>query len=80
MINQAFAFRDREQALRFVDEHETFWTNIVGTRGFTGKRAVNSLTHFNRLFEVDSDEESSDEEDQLDQTCLDQLEEQQDVS
>lgn len=79
MVNQAFSYRDREEALRFVDDHESFWTNIVGTRGFTGKRAINSLTHFNRLFSIEEEEPEA-EEDQLDESRLDQLEEQQDVS
>ena len=47
------------------------WERVVGTRGFTGKRAVNAHTMFNNLFDVDV-EESSEEE--LDADKLEQLE------
>jgi hypothetical protein len=44
---------------------------VVGTRGFTGKRAVNAHTQFNNLFDVD---EEIDADEEFDQSSLDQLE------
>jgi len=39
--------------LTIVDEYATVWERVIGTRGFTGKRATNAHTMFNNLFEVD---------------------------
>jgi hypothetical protein len=79
MVNQVFAYRTRQEALDFIDSHENFWTNVVGTRGQTGKRAINSLTHFNRLFSVEEPADPVESKDDvLDQSQLDRLEEQQD--
>jgi hypothetical protein len=48
---------------------------IVGTRGFKGKKALNSQTMFNELFEVeDNIEEHHVDDSGLDETKLTQLE------
>jgi hypothetical protein len=47
------------------------WERVIGTRGFTGKRAVNANSMFNSLFETVEDIETTDE---LDQAKLDALE------
>ena len=36
--------------------YDKFWQAIPGTRGYTGKRTVNSSTNFNNLFEVVEEE------------------------
>jgi hypothetical protein len=72
VINRVFAARDRGASLRIIDEHARVWERVIGTRGFTGKRAVNAHTMFNNLFDVT---EESVESDEFDQSCLDKLEE-----
>lgn len=72
VIDRVFAARDRNASLRIIDEHARVWERVIGTRGFTGKRAVNAHTMFNNLFDVVEDAAESDE---FDQSCLDQLEE-----
>ena len=72
VIDRVFAARDRGASLRIIDEHARVWERVIGTRGFTGKRAVNAHTMFNNLFDV---VEESAESDEFDQSCLDKLEE-----
>jgi hypothetical protein len=66
-----FAARDRSKSLAIIDDHAKVWERIVGTRGFTGKRAVNAHSQFNTLFDVDEEIEPAEE---FDQAQLDQLE------
>ena len=48
---------------------------IVGTRGFKGKKTMNANTMFNALFDVeDNDDGSSEDEVEFDQASLDALE------
>jgi hypothetical protein len=53
--------------------------DIIGTRGFKGDKAKNPHSQFNRLFSYDEDEVDQDPDDsvQLDETALDQLEQEQ---
>ena len=71
VIDRIFAAKDRTKSLTLINDHAKVWERVVGTRGFTGKRAVNAHTMFNNLFDVDV-EESSEEE--LDADKLEQLE------
>ena len=71
IIEKIFAAQDRQTSLRMIDDHAKVWERVVGTRGFTGKRAVNAHTMFNNLFEVDEEFEP---EEEFDVECLDRLE------
>jgi hypothetical protein len=71
IIDRIFAARDRSKSLAIIDDHAKVWERIVGTRGFTGRRAVNAHSQFNTLFDVD---EEIDAEEEFDQAQLDQLE------
>jgi hypothetical protein len=77
VIDAIFASSDRDEALGIVEHFNKFWISIIGTRGATGKKTVNSSTYFNRLFDVEEIEEHSRDDSGLDETKLDQLEEQQ---
>jgi hypothetical protein len=71
VIDRIFAARDRSKSLAMIDDHAKVWERVVGTRGFTGKRAVNAHTMFNSLFDVEEEEVPVEE---FDQGKLDQLE------
>jgi hypothetical protein len=73
LIDRVFAAQDRQKSLAIIDEYATIWERVVGTRGFTGKRATNAHTMFNSLFEVDDEELPSEE---FDESLLEQLENQ----
>jgi hypothetical protein len=67
IIDRIFAARDLQKSLQIIAGHAKVWERVVGTRGFTGKRAVNSHSQYNTLFDVVEEEISVDEldEDQL---------------
>jgi hypothetical protein len=72
IIDRVFAAGDRQKSLTIIDDHAKIWERVVGTRGFTGKRATNAHTMFNNLFDVVEEEVPAEE---FDQSQLDQLEE-----
>jgi len=84
IVDAIFATSDREEAEAIIEHYDRYWMDIVGTRGFKGKKAKNAHSQFNALFEeVDVDSESQDniqldEEFSPDQLArLDQLEQDQ---
>jgi hypothetical protein len=73
VIDKIFACRDRQKSLQMIDDHPKVWERVVGTRGFTGKRAVSARPMFNKLFSFD-EQDPVDTDPQLDQSKLDELE------
>jgi hypothetical protein len=60
IVDAIFATPDRAEAEAIIEHYDRYWMDIIGTRGFKGKKAKNSMTQFNNLFElVDVVEESS---------------------
>ena len=72
IVEEIFAAPDRAASEAIIEKYDKYWMEIVGTRGFSGKRAKNSMTMFNALFET---VEEVAEEPELDESKLDQLEE-----
>ncbi len=70
IVNAIFATPDRAEAEAIIEHYDRYWMDIVGTRGFKGKKTKNSNTMFNALFEVEHDQI---EEDELDASKLDEL-------
>jgi hypothetical protein len=76
VIDRIFAARDRQKSLRIIDDHAKVWQRVIGTRGYTGNRAVSARPTFAMHF--DFDEPETDPED-LDPTKLEDLEDSVDV-
>lgn len=74
IVNDIFATSDRGRAEELIEHYNKYWTSIVGTRGATGKKTVNSGTMFNALFEVEVEPEYADDSG-LDNSKLNKLEE-----
>jgi hypothetical protein len=74
VVEEIFSKTTKEESLAVIDQYSKFWMSIPGTRGAVGKKTVNSSTHFNALFDV---EETIIEEDILDETKLEDLEDEQ---
>jgi hypothetical protein len=74
LVEDIFSCRDRQRSLDIIDHHSRFWQQIIGTRGLTGKRVINANTMFNSLFDTKTPDIN---EDGLDQTLLDRLEDDQ---
>ena len=70
IVEKIFATKDRAEAESIIEQYSSYWMEIVGTRGFKGKKTMNANTMFNNLFEVvDGEDEDSVEfnEDKLDE-------------
>ncbi len=52
IVEALFATSDKGTALKVIDEFRFFWNRVIGTRGASGKKAINAHTNFENLFEV----------------------------
>ena len=79
IVEAVFAAPDRATAEAVIEQYDTYWMEIVGTRGFKGKKAKNARTQFKALFSFEEHEVDTEANDsvQLDTTALDQLEQDQ---
>lgn len=75
VVEEIFATSDKGKALALIEEHDKFWTSIIGTRGATGKKTVNAGTMFSELFSIE--EEHHIDDSGLDEAPLDNLEQDQ---
>jgi hypothetical protein len=76
LVEAIFAAPTQEDSMAIIDGYSTYWTEIIGTRGFKGKKAINGNAMFDQLFEVEGGEETVEEvtEEEFDQSKLDTLE------
>jgi hypothetical protein len=79
IVEAIFAAPDRQTADDIIEMYDSYWMQIVGTRGFKGKKAMNARTQFNTLFSFEEPEieQPADDSVQLDNNKLDQLEQDQ---
>ena len=54
IVDAIFAAPDRDTANEIIEHYDAYWMDIVGTRGFKGKKAKNANTMFNALFYQDT--------------------------
>ena len=75
LVEQIFAETDKDKALALIDSYSTYWTEIIGTRGFKGKKAINGNAMFDMLFEVEGGDDIVEEaqEEEFDETKLEHL-------
>jgi hypothetical protein len=50
VVNEVFSLQDKQKSLQLIEDYSSFWMRVVGTRGFTGKKTMNSHTAFNSMF------------------------------
>jgi hypothetical protein len=75
IVDAIFATSNRAEAEAIIEHYDRYWMDIVGTRGFKGKKAKNARAQFNVLFEeIEESDSNTETEIELDQTKLDQLE------
>ncbi len=77
LVEDIFAAPDRASAEALIEKYDRYWMEIIGGRGFVGKKARNATTMFNALFDVEHDpvEHGHDiDEVSLEESRLDQLE------
>ena len=74
IVDAIFATPDRAEAEAIIEHYDRYWMDIVGPRGFKGKKAKNAMSMFNNLFEVEEDDGVDGDDAELDQSKLDNLE------
>jgi hypothetical protein len=75
IVDSIFAAPDRATAEAIIESYggsNGYWTEIIGGRGFKGKKAVSGRPMFNKLFTTEEDEDEDDVE--LNEQALDDLE------
>ena len=79
IVEQIFAAPDRATAEAIIEKYDRYWMEIVGTRGFKGKKTKNARTMFNQHFEFEEPAVApvSDDSIQLDTSALDKLKDEQ---
>jgi len=76
IVEQIFAAPDRVSAEAIIDSYSNYWMQIVGTRGFKGKKTMNARTQFNVLFDM-SEPKVEDDGCEFDSAAMDQLQKEQ---
>ena len=77
IVEAIFAAPDRQTAEDIIELYSGYWMEIVGTRGFKGKKTMNARTQFNALFEFEETDsvQTTDDSVELDTSALDKMEE-----
>ena len=51
IVEEIFSKKTRQESINLINQHDRLWTQMSsGSQGFSGKKTVNSLTNFNKLF------------------------------
>ena len=66
IVEAIFAAPTREDSEAIIEYYDDYWMEIVGTRGFKGKKAKNARTQFNVLFEYEQTEQEDFDSSKLD--------------
>ena len=75
LVEAIFAAPDKDTAMSIIEMYSNYWTEIIGTRGFKGKKAINGNAMFDQLFEVEGGPDDVIEpEEEFDESKLDALE------
>ena len=77
LVEAIFAAPTKEDSIAIIDAYSTYWTEIIGTRGFKGKKAINGSANFAKLFFFEDDTSTNEEiepEEEFDESKLDDLE------
>ena len=53
IIEAIFAAPTKQDSLDIIEKYDNYWMEIVGTRGFKGKKAKNAHTMANQLFTIE---------------------------
>jgi len=75
LVEAIFAAPTKQESLDIIEHYSKYWMEIIGTRGFKGKKAVSARPQFNALFTfVEDDNDGNEEvEETLDESALESL-------
>lgn len=74
IVEAIFAAPTRETAEEIIKHYDSYWMEIVGTRGFKGKKAKNANTMFGALYELEDVLDDDEDDLDFDETALSKLE------
>jgi len=75
IVEAIFATNNRAESEAVIESYSRYWMDIIGTRGFKGKKAMNANTQFSALFDVEQVDSKT--QDLLNSQALQQLEQDQ---
>ena len=52
LVDEIIKNADNQRSLDLIEEHNKFWIDIIGQRGYTGKKTINASTMHNKHFEL----------------------------
>lgn len=73
LVEAIFATQDRQESLNIIDHHSRYWMEIIGTRGFKGKKTVSARPQFNTLFSFVDHDPQEEIEESFDESKLEDL-------
>jgi hypothetical protein len=80
IVERIFSAPTKEDSMAEIEKYggdNGYWTEIIGGRGFIGKKAVNARTQFNALFDTVDSNTATDDSCNFDSAALDQLQKEQ---
>lgn len=55
LVDEIFSKKTKEEAIDLIDYHNSYWLQFQsGSQGISGKKTVNAMTMFDKLFEVEN--------------------------
>ena len=72
LVEAIFSAPTKEESMAIIEHYKYYWMEIVGTRGFKGKKALNSQTMFDALFDFEDDNVEEEEEHHIDDSGFDE--------
>lgn len=51
IVDKIFATNSRAESEQIIEQYHNYWMEIVGTRGFSGRKAMNSTTNYNKFIQ-----------------------------
>ena len=73
IVESIFAAPTRQEADAIVKYYSSYWEEIIGTRGFKGKKTTNARTKFGELFTFVDDDGMSEDETNFNENNLNNL-------
>jgi hypothetical protein len=75
LVEAIFAAPTKQESLDIIEHYNKYWMEIIGTRGFKGKKALSGRPNFDTLFTFVEDDNNGNEEveETLDENALEQL-------
>jgi hypothetical protein len=65
LVEAIFAAPTKQESLDIIEHYSKYWMEIIGTRGFKGKKAISARPQFNALFTFEEESEETEEDEKM---------------